>query len=33
MWIVLYNDHNAIKVLVNCCEILSEVEKEVGELG
>jgi histidine ammonia-lyase len=29
----LYNDHNAMKELVKRCEILSEVEKAVGELG
>ncbi|MCK6538965.1 MAG: aromatic amino acid ammonia-lyase [Anaerolineales bacterium] len=29
----LYNDHNAMKELVKRCEILSEVEKVVGELG
>jgi len=29
----LYNDHNAMKDLVKRCEILSEVEKVVGELG
>ncbi|MGC9366220.1 MAG: HAL/PAL/TAL family ammonia-lyase [bacterium] len=28
----LYNDHNAMKKLVKSCEILREVEKEVGEL-
>ena len=33
MWIVLYNDHNAMKELVKSGEILSEVEKVVGELG
>ncbi|MFZ5912097.1 MAG: HAL/PAL/TAL family ammonia-lyase [Chloroflexota bacterium] len=29
----LYNDHNAMKKLVESCEILSEVEKAVGKLG
>jgi len=29
----LYNAHNAMKKLVKSCEILSEVEKEIGELG
>jgi histidine ammonia-lyase len=29
----LYNDHNAMKKLVESCEILSEVEQVVGELG
>jgi len=28
----LYNDHNAMKDLVKSCEILTEVEKEVGSL-
>ncbi|RLD51389.1 MAG: phenylalanine ammonia-lyase [Bacteroidetes bacterium] len=28
----LYNDHNAMKDLVKSCEILEEVEKEVGSL-
>ena len=28
----LYNDHNAMKKLVQLCEILEEVEKEVGSL-
>jgi len=28
----LYNDHNAMKELVKSCEILEEVEKEVGSL-
>ncbi|NOZ47464.1 MAG: aromatic amino acid lyase [Chlorobi bacterium] len=28
----LYNDHNAMKKLVKSCEILEEVEKEVGSL-
>lgn len=28
----LYNDHNAMKALVKSCEILHEVEKEVGSL-
>jgi histidine ammonia-lyase len=28
----LYNDHNAMKELVKSCEILEEVEKEIGEL-
>jgi histidine ammonia-lyase len=29
----LYNDHNTMKDLVKSCEILEEVEKEVGNLG
>ena len=29
----LYNDHNTMKELVKSCEILEEVEKEVGSLG
>ena len=29
----LYNDHNAMKKLVQSGEILIEVEKVVGELG
>ncbi len=29
----LYNDHNAMKKLVQSGEILEEVEKVVGELG
>jgi histidine ammonia-lyase len=29
----LYSDHNAMKKLVKSGEILSEVEKAVGELG
>jgi histidine ammonia-lyase len=29
----LYDDHNAMKALVKSCEILEEVEKEVGGLG
>ncbi len=29
----LYNDHNTMKELVKSCEILIEVEKEVGSLG
>ena len=29
----LYPDHNAMKALVKSCEILEEVEKEVGSLG
>ncbi|GBD88858.1 histidine ammonia-lyase [bacterium BMS3Abin03] len=29
----LYNDHNKMKELVESCEILEEVEKEVGSLG
>jgi histidine ammonia-lyase len=29
----LYNDHNKMKELVKCGEILMEVEKVVGELG
>jgi len=28
----LYNDHNAMKKLVQSCEILEEVEKEIGNL-
>ncbi len=28
----LYNDHNSMKALVKSCEILEEVEKEVGSL-
>jgi histidine ammonia-lyase len=28
----LYNDHNSMKALVKSCEILEEVEKEVGNL-
>ncbi|MFC2102849.1 histidine ammonia-lyase [Bacteroidota bacterium] len=28
----LYNDHNAMKKLVQSCEILEEVEKEIGSL-
>ncbi len=28
----LYDDHNTMKVLVKSCEILSEVEKEIGSL-
>ncbi|MCP4551021.1 MAG: aromatic amino acid lyase [Bacteroidetes bacterium] len=28
----LYNDHNAMKALVKSCEILEEVEKEIGSL-
>ncbi len=28
----LYKDHNTMKELVASCEILKEVEKEVGEL-
>jgi histidine ammonia-lyase len=28
----LYSDHNAMKALVKSCEILTEVEKEVGSL-
>lgn len=28
----LYNDHNTMKALVKSCEILTEVEKEIGEL-
>lgn len=28
----LYNDHNAMKKLVESCEILEEVEKEIGSL-
>ena len=28
----LYNDHNAMKALVKSCEILTEVEKVVGNL-
>jgi histidine ammonia-lyase len=29
----LYNDHNAMKALVESCEILDEVEKSIGSLG
>ncbi|MEE4259371.1 MAG: aromatic amino acid ammonia-lyase [Bacteroidales bacterium] len=29
----LYNDHNAMKALVESCEILNEVEAEIGSLG
>jgi len=29
----LYSDHNKMKELVQSCEILEEVEKEVGSLG
>ncbi len=29
----LYNDHNEMKKLVKSCEILEEVEKEIGSLG
>jgi len=29
----LYPDHNAMKDLVKSCEILEQVEKEVGSLG
>ena len=29
----LYNDHNTMKELVKSCEILEEVENEVGDLG
>jgi histidine ammonia-lyase len=29
----LYSDHNRMKALVKSCEILAEVEKEVGDLG
>ena len=29
----LYNDHTRMKELVKSCEILDEVEKEVGSLG
>ncbi|MGD8307199.1 MAG: aromatic amino acid ammonia-lyase [Ignavibacteria bacterium] len=29
----LYNDHNTMKKLVKFCEILEEVEKEIGSLG
>ena len=29
----LYDDHNAMKALVESCEILEEVEGEVGSLG
>ncbi|MCB2207719.1 MAG: aromatic amino acid ammonia-lyase [Bacteroidetes bacterium] len=29
----LYNDHNAMKTLVESCEILSEVEAEIGSIG
>jgi len=28
----LYNDHNKMKALVKSCEILEEVEKEIGSL-
>lgn len=28
----LFNDHNAMKALIKSCEVLNEVEKEVGEL-
>jgi len=28
----LYDDHNAMKDLVRSCEILEEVEKEIGSL-
>ena len=28
----LYDDHNKMKALVRSCEILTEVEKEVGSL-
>jgi histidine ammonia-lyase len=28
----LFDDHNAMKALVKSCEILEEVEKEIGEL-
>ena len=28
----LYNDHNSMKKLVQSCEILDEVEKDVGSL-
>jgi histidine ammonia-lyase len=28
----LYDDHNKMKALVESCEILSEVEKEIGSL-
>ena len=28
----LYNDHNKIKEIVKSCEILNEVEKEIGKL-
>jgi histidine ammonia-lyase len=29
----LYKDHNSMKKLVETCEILEEVEKEIGKLG
>jgi histidine ammonia-lyase len=29
----LYNDHNAMKALVKRCEMLEDVEKEIGSLG
>ena len=29
----LYNDHNAMKALVESCEILKEVEKVIGIPG
>ncbi len=29
----LFDDHNAMKALVKSCEILKEVEKEIGSLG
>jgi histidine ammonia-lyase len=29
----LYNDHNAMKALVESCEILDEVENSIGSLG
>jgi histidine ammonia-lyase len=28
----LYDDHNTMKALVQSCEILKEVEKEIGSL-
>ena len=28
----LFDDHNAMKALVKSCEILEEVEKEIGSL-
>jgi histidine ammonia-lyase len=28
----LYNDHNAMKELIQSCEVLNEVEKEIGSL-
>lgn len=28
----LFNDHNAMKALIKSCEVLNEVEKEVGEM-